>query len=257
MTQGIFIDNWTLQDVNDALEDGLPYSETTEIDIDTTAGAHFFNNTHLAIIYLDSLLSFLTNIVLREQLYVDENFLYTWHPDSGQLQRLTDDRIIVPQNFLADAEALPRIREEIVDRLCVTESIREITKRNQKEWRESRRQVDPFMSQIVLGGAGMLARSDLMETHYFGHPHRRRFFEKARFFSKRPDSTFEFQKIMETTRTKIIQYTSPNTVSKNTHFLLPPIAMEIIANCDDVGNLVSTALSLRDKYKRLREWLHQ
>ena len=78
METKLLIDNWMLQDVKQALENGLSEDVSGEISIDTLNDTHDFNSVPHAAFQIDALLSLLTNIVLRDQLIVDDKFTYVW-----------------------------------------------------------------------------------------------------------------------------------------------------------------------------------
>ena len=62
METKLLIDNWMLQDVKQALENGLSEDISGEISIDTLNDTHDFNSVPHAVFQIDALLSLLTKI---------------------------------------------------------------------------------------------------------------------------------------------------------------------------------------------------
>lgn len=163
---GLLIDNWMLQDVNQALEKGLSDEGAGEIVIDLQNGTHDFHDIPHSVFQLDSLLSLLVNIVLGDQLTIDKDFTYVWENGHKSLKGLKKAGILLPFDFLSSEELIAEPRKTIVEELCVTKSILAVQRANERAWVERQVVEDDHMSSLVWGAAGYLARSHVYEIPY-------------------------------------------------------------------------------------------
>src|SRR3990172_13390818 len=100
METRLLIDNWMLQDINEALQVGLSEEDTGEIVIDFQKGTHDFSFMPHAVFQVDALLALLVNIVLRDVLIVDNRFTYVWENGHESLRNLKYAGILHPFDFL-------------------------------------------------------------------------------------------------------------------------------------------------------------
>lgn len=76
MAQGVVSDNWSLQDISRLFLHGMDDSEADEIVI--TGEAHSYSPVSYATIQTEALFDFLTDLVLRDEILVDESYEETW-----------------------------------------------------------------------------------------------------------------------------------------------------------------------------------
>lgn len=255
METKLLIDNWMLQDVNQALERGLSGDFSGEILIDILNDSHDFHSMPHAVFQIDALLSLLTSIVLRDRLIVDDRFTYVWESGHQSLQTLKSVAIINPFDFLSSEELIAGPRKIIVDELCVTQSIRAVQRKNERLWEERRESADEHMSQLVWGGAGYLARSHVYETPYLGCPFRQALIRQTKFVGVTGDAVRNVEYIINTKRAKLFQRLSIDRSATYGTFNLPPVAIEVIGDSSEPGQLITVAVQLREKYGKLRSWL--
>lgn len=249
------IDNWTLQDIEALLTKGLDPTQAAEISIADDRKEHLFSPIPAGAIQIDALLTLLTNIVCFDELTVDDKFVQTWRRDAGFLAPLEHVGIIRPDNYDPLRQNLTDIREVMLDELCVTESLRTAMREVKRQWEESRAQPDPHLSALVWGGAGMLARSHLTSTPYFGHPTRRRLIAETRMFTARPNSTQRFEAFVNTERAKMFRYRGERFGGSIGEIILPPIPVRVIEEATSLHDLISVAVQIRDQHAELRKWL--
>src|SRR5687768_2974106 len=115
MAHSLIIDNWLLQDIGKCLNHGLAAEETAEIAIDLKKRKHSIKNAPLAAIQIESLLSLIVDIVLRDNIFVDSKFINTWKSSRHSFSDLTSKGIIRPVNFLEHEDKLIEPRKIIVD----------------------------------------------------------------------------------------------------------------------------------------------
>lgn len=255
MKLDLITDNWTLQDVNELLVSGLSPAPVGQIEISEDKQSHTFTDVPLAVIQIDCLLTLLTNLVIYDELIVDQGFMATWNQDHPQLSRLISDSLVRPVLFDPNAETLVAMREKIVDRMAVTPSLREAADDNRKAWKLTGASADPHMSALLWGGAGMLARSHILSAPYFGHPFRRALIKESGFLAARRDAWARTEKVVSGARTQMFRFRNSEIDGALASFNLPPIAVQVIEQATSVDDLLLSAIALRDKYARLREWL--
>ena len=255
MSGPLVIDNWTLQDVNLAFEQGLSHETVDEILVDLKADSHDWKSVPHSVIQLEALLALLTNIVLRDSLIVDVEFSGAWDRGHDSIQALKDTCILTPLDFSACLNDITESRESILRQLCVTSSIREIQGANEALWRERHDTADPHMSALVWGGAGMLARSHVYGAPYLGHPFRQALLRQTPLLPCRRDSLAAMETIISRARAKLFQNLAPEQRAAIASFNLPPIAVEVIQESSHVSQLIPVAIQMRDRYEVLRVWL--
>lgn len=255
MGTSLLIDNWMLQDVNEALQVGLSEEDAGEIVIDFQKGVHNFNFMPHAVFQIDALLALLVNIVFRDALIVDNRFTNVWENGYESLRNLKYAGILNPFDFLSSEELIAEPRKVIVNRLCVTQSILTVQRENERLWEERRESKDEHMSQLVWGSAGYLARSHVYETPYLGCPFRQALIRQTEFINRDRDAVRSMETIINTKRAKLFQSLTPERKATYAAFNLPPVAIEVIGDSNKLSQLITVALQLRDKYKGLRDWL--
>jgi len=124
MRTSLMIDNWTLQDVESVLTNGLPSRMAGEIAISADRQSHSFGRLPEAVIQIDALLTLLTNVVCFDTLSVDSRFLHTWQRDDAQLLPLANLGVVVPEDYADLSTDLNLLREALLGELCVTPTLK-------------------------------------------------------------------------------------------------------------------------------------
>ncbi len=251
---GLMIDNWTLQEVEDLLTNGLDSLMVGELVVDEDRTSHSFSPKHAALIQIDALLSLLGNIVFFDKLLVDARFTDTWQVDCGHLAPLEAIAAVQPTDFSSLSPSLGEVTESLLAELCVTPSLKLALDHIQTEWRKDKSEPDPHLSALVWGGAGQLARSHLASTLYSGHPSRQRLIRLTRMFSK-TSAVSHLEAFLQTQRATMFRYRGEQLSGTRGHFSLPPIPVQVIEEADSIHDLIPIAVRLRDQNVELREWL--
>lgn len=249
------IDNWTLQDVASILADGMDTRTAGEITVSPDRQKHTLSPVPAGVLQIDSLLGLLTNIVCFDSLTVDTRFVDAWQQDESSLLPLTSLGVVTAVDYSELGGSLVALRESIVDELCVTPTLAQAMETLREEWKSSQTSSDPHLSAALWGGAGMLARSHLTETPYFGHPVRRRLISETRLFSRRKNAAEVVTTFLQAERAKMFRFRGQQLSGSVAHMSLPPIAVRAIEDSDNLAQLVPAALNLRDQHRELREWL--
>lgn len=249
------IDNWTLQEVKDLLANGLPTRRVGEIVLSPDLRRHSFSPIPEAVVQIDALLTLLTNLVCFDELIVDSEFVHTWQRSSNRLLPLLNCGIIFPKDHSPLEDNLANLREKIVDELCVTPTLRKSMAAIRSAWLESNEQVDPHLSALIWGGAGMLARSHLAGVPYFGHPFRRKLLAQTKLYRTRESAAHSVTKFLETERAKMFRFRSQGLTGSFATVAIPPLAARVIEESSDLEQLVPAAINLRDQNVELREWI--
>lgn len=257
MSNGVILDNWALQDIGSCLADGLQPGNASEIIVDMGRDSHTFRSVPHAGLQIEALIDLLIDIVLQDSICVDSAFTNTWQDTSAFFAPLLSPGLLRPIPFLEQEAALDQPRRALVESLCMTSSLRQTQRENEASWRTHRKAANQYMSALVWGSAGMLARSHVFEAQYHGCPARKRLLEQAAFISPHRDATRELVDWVESERLRIFQVRSGFGTARRATLVLPPIAVEIIDEARDPSELVGIAYQKRDKYKNIREWLKE
>lgn len=207
-----------------------------------------------AVIQLDCLLTLLTNLVIYDELIVDQSFMETWDQEHPQLSRLTGDSLLRPIRFDPEAETLAAVRAEIVNKMAVTPSLKEAAEADRKSWELTGQSADPHMSALLWGGAGMLARSHILSAPYLGHPFRRTLIKESGVLAARRDAWARTENVVSAARMQMFRFRHSEIDGALASFNFPPIAVQVIEHATSVDDLLLSAIALRDRYSRLREW---
>jgi len=167
------------------------------------------------------------------------------------IKKIQSDGLIKVHDF--QEEKLIEVRKAIVDQLCITSSIRKIQQQNEEEWVKNKENVDQFMSQLIWGGAGMLARGHVYETFYLPHPLRVYAFKQSPIAKR--DAFTETLSFISTNQTKLLYFDYEESEAIQAKFSLPPFISIIIEESNNFDDLFVVALQLRQEYEDLRSWL--
>jgi hypothetical protein len=93
------IDNWTLQDVNNILSDGLDTQTADELTLSPGRRRHTFSAVPAGVFQIDALITLLTNVVCFDSLTVDRAFIDTWQGDDAALLPLASLGIVTATDY--------------------------------------------------------------------------------------------------------------------------------------------------------------
>ena len=258
MKRTMLIDNWLLQDVKELFEEGLSRSYADEIQISPDFLRHKLNKIPYAIIQIESLFSLVESVVFSDFLLLDSKWAWVWDSPSTlpSLKMLKDLEIITPFPFRERIEEIIEPRKVIVQELCVTTSLLDIQKANEKSWEEKGKVIDNYMSQIIWGGAGYLARSHIWKAPYSGHPLRERVIKKCSLISLPVTDAQKYTlEWLQKGRTKLASAIYENRISNYASFSLPAVVVEVLEEANSLEEIITQAVMLRDKYADLRRWI--
>ncbi|MFC1987645.1 hypothetical protein ACFLVH_03795 [Chloroflexota bacterium] len=258
MSLKLLIDNWLLQDIAQLLQRGLSNETAGHLAIDYENDTHYFEDVPFAGVQLETLLSLLAEIVIRDKLILDEQFAYVWARKlSESLAQLENEGTLKVQHFDLSSPTYEHVMELALKDLCVTTSLKKAQSMNEKTWREHRYSKEQYLSQILWGTAGNFGRSHMVEAPYSPHPFREHFIENAMFKPNRPDAvkgTFDW---INNERIRIFQEVREGTSFRAAQFVLSPITIEIVESAKSVEDLIPVALQMRKQYAKLREQMRK
>jgi len=254
MSSGVIVDNWSLQDISNLLYFGMDDDVTHLIEPNIEKGTHEYKEISAAIIQAETLFDFLTDIILRDQLLVEEQHVNAWKKDGSPLEVADQAGIIRPYPFRGNFK-LDGPRNELVDRLCVTGSLRSEHEQNTEGWRLYKHTPNQYLSQTLWGGAGMLARSFVTEQAYTPHPVRRKFFQKAGVVLGSEDSLARLKSKIKEKRAVVYKTMNGGDEFYSLYVNMAPLPIQVIQESSSHTDLITTALQLRDEYQELRNWL--
>ena len=255
MSTALMTDNWLLQNVASCLKEGLDEGRADVLVIDQPRDTHECKDVCSAGMQLESLLSFLGDIIFRDEILVDQKFGDGWLLHEELFSELLDSGLLRRVDFLAHEDRLAGPRREIASVLCVTSTLKGIHSKNEIGWTERHQVVDRYISQVLWGGAGMLSRSHVFEVAYSGHPTRRRLFEQVLDPVSRRDIVQETMNWVVSQRLRLFQSHTEVAKFTSVNIALPLVAIEIINEASDLSQLIPVAIQMREKYRKLRDWL--
>lgn len=255
MSQSVIVDNWSLQNISELLIDGIDPGVAHFITPNTETDSHEYEETPSAAIQIEALFDLITDVILRDQLLVDEKFAGAWLDKDGPLNRLAEQSVVRAFPFLREPRQLAGPRDEFVDRLCSTNSLKQEHQENVKGWADARKTPNPYLSQAVWGGAGMLARAFVYEKGYTPHPVRKRLFQKAGIALPDSDAVLRACSTINQKRASIRALQGSNHELYSLHVNMDPLPIKVIRESSCPADIPVVALQIRDEYAELRDWL--
>ncbi len=254
MSSDVIADNWALQDISHLLRDGMGDDVTHLVEPIVENGSHQYREVAAAVIQTEALFDFLTDVILRDQILVEENHVGAWRAGAGPLDAI-DKADVVRAYAFRDNFKLNAPRTELVNRLCITESLRIEHEENTKGWEQYRQTPNPYLSQVLWGGAGMLARAFVTERSYTPHPVRRKFFQQAGVALRSEDALRRLTSQIREKRASIYKAQSGKDEFYSLYVSLDPLPLRVVQESNSIDDLLTIALQLRDEYRELRHWL--
>jgi len=257
MGQHVIADNWSLQAVSDLLTRGLDPDDNpgikplTDPELPSTAFPQ-------AVIDIEALFDLLTDIILRDQILVDDQFHDTWFGQDDLLSELTQRSIVRPYGFLEYPERLEVPRRDFLGRLLLNETMTNEQVCNEAAWKNNRTTPYKFTSQLVWGGAGMLARAWVYASPYTPHPLRRRLFQRAGLILPTPPTALgEFKQAVAMHRENLYPASPVDDDIWGVHVVLPALPALVLRDSASLADVFVVASQMRDQLSELRAWLSQ
>lgn len=256
MSQITVADNWSLQDVSHLLSEGIDAEEIGQfIVVNKEAQSHDYKDVPWAVIAIEALFDLMTDIVLRDEIRVDEEFIDAWAEADGPLTAAVEQGIVKPFRFLGQPQELVSPRNEFVNRMCVTDSLKKQHEQNVHEWELKETTLHRYLSQVLWGGAGMLARAFVYQAGYTPHPARKRLFQESGIALQNNDAVVRLNRVIKEKRASIYSVKSDTDDLLSLQVRLPPLPVKIIRESNSPEDLIKVALQLRSEYAELRGWL--
>ena len=253
MSSRIIIDNWSLQNVSELLLSGVSTDSASVICV--SDDNHTYEDMPEIVIQTEALFELLTQIVLVDEILIDSKFAYTWESPDTPLLDLYRAKTLRGVRFTDQEDRFWELRNYIVDKLCVTSSLRHAHAENVSSYEASGAAANPYLSGLLWGGAGMLARSSYFRTPYCPQPQRRRLLIEAKILAGKPQAFDQLQSVIRSKRLDIAKGPTGDDSLFAMHAVLPPIPVQVINESSSSSRFIETALALRDEYQPLRDWL--
>lgn len=257
MGQRAIADNWSLQAVSELLTRGLDSDDNPGIAplTDPDQPPAVFPQ---AAIDIEALFDLLTDVVLRDQILVDDQFHDVWFGQGEPLCELARRSIVRPHGFLEHPERLEAPRQDFLRRLLLNETMAIEQASNEAAWKVTRTTPHKFTSQLVWGGAGMLARAWIYAAPYTPHPLRRRLFQRAGVTLPSPPTALgEFKHEVAKHRGALYPALPGDDGVVGMHVVLPALPALVLRDASSLDNMFVVALQMRDEMSEVRAWLSQ
>jgi hypothetical protein len=252
MPHELLIDNWTLQNAGELICNGLDGEMAQDLVFSSDGTSFHYAELAQDSIRFEALCQLLSNIVFADNLYVDAEYVDTW-TKFPPIKSVHKEGILVAKSFRDVSDQWVRRREAIADELCFNAALRKKHRANKRSYSTKKKAIDPFLSQLLWGGAGMLARASHFGLPYIPHPSRERLFKRSRFLSESQSAETLVKDFITTQRLKVSEQVNGNGF--HARISLPAVAVIIIENSSDIASLMKTAFQVRHDYKSLRNWM--
>ena len=246
------MDNWTLQNAGELICNGLDGDTAHDLVFSSDGAAFHYAEVSQDVIRFEALCQFLSNIVFADNLFVDGEFASTWIK-YAPIKSVQEQGILAPKPFRDVSDQWLLRRETIADELCVNAALLKKHRANKRSYSAKGESSDPFLAQLLWGGAGMLARASYFGLPYVPHPSRERLFRRTRFLSGSSSAETLVKDFITTQRLKLSEQVDGSGFLARIN--LPAVAVIIIENSADLSDLMKTALQVRREYRHLRNWL--
>lgn len=254
MGQAVIADNWSLQIVAELLTEGLDRDQCQLLQV-TAEGVPQLTSVPAAAIALECLFDLLTDLVLRDQILVEAAHVDTWQRAGHVFAPATRQGVLRGYDFQPCDPELGAVRDAFIERLAFTAPLRELHAQYTTAYREQGASSHPLESQILWGGAGMLARAVKFDTPYTPHPARRRFYQIAGVALPDASAADRTLDMVRTSRTKLQRRETRNESLMSLRLMLDPIPLQVIREVDSPTALIAGAVALRDRFRSVRDWL--
>jgi hypothetical protein len=253
MAQGVVADNWSLQDISTLFTEGLEDDFAGEIVLSN--GAHAYQPIRSAIIQTEALFDFLTDLVLRDEILVEEQYTNAWENVASPLLAAKQLGVVKAYPFLSEPEKIAGPRNVILNHICSTDSLKSAHQKNVEGWNSTRKTPDPLLSATLWGGAGMCARSFVYEKSYTPHPLRKRLFINSGFMLPAGDALHQLTTFLNDKKISVSKKIFGNDSLYSAYVNIPALPIRIIQEATSAEQLISTALQMRNDFQSLRDWL--
>ncbi len=246
------MDNWTLQNAGELICNGLDGDAAHDLVFSSEGAAFHYAQVSQDVIRFEALCQLLSNVVFADNLFVDAEYANTW-TEYAPLKLIQVAGILATKPFRDVSDQWLLHREIIADELCVNPALLKKHRANKRSYSAKGQSSDPFLTQLLWGGAGMLARASHFGLPYVPHPSRERLFRRARFLSGTSPAETLIKDFVTTQRLKLSEHIDGSGFLAR--IKLPAVAVIIIENSANVSDLIKTALQVRREYSNLRDWL--
>jgi len=255
MGQRVIADNWSLQAISELLTTGLDPEDNPGIS-PLTDPAQAPQPVPQAVIDIEALFDLLTDVVLRDQILVDDKFHDAWFGKGEPLSELARRSIVRPHGFLDYPERLEAPRNSFLSRLLLNEVMTKEHSDNEVAWSRDRTTPHAFTSQLVWGGAGMMARALVYATPYTPHPLRQRLFQRAGVALPSPPTALgEFKQAVSKHRDLLYPATPNDDGVLGVHVVLPALPALVLRDASSLEDMFVVASQMRDRLSEVRAWL--
>lgn len=255
----VMSDNWSLQVVAAALSDNLDLGDFSLLEVDKDSNSHGYRDVPGGAVAIEAIFDLISDVVFREQILVDEKFLNAWRGMNSSVDQLVDEKVLAPVPFLNQPQVLDEPRRFFVSKLCITDSLKQAQQENEEGWNKRRSTPDPLLSQIVWGGAGMLARAFVHELAYTPFPIRRRLMMDAgiAWLSEKEDAVRNFRELIseKQAQARMSVFESKEARLAQLRMNGAEIAALVIRESSSPQDLLKVAMQLRNDFAKLRQWL--
>lgn len=244
-------DNWIYQDIAELFSQG-PREDVWGL-VAVGQDELKWSATGWCGIALESLLTVLGAIVLRDRMLVEQKHVEAWTGESSPVLGLHAGGILCP---VPDPDGLSQVRTRYYKEIFHVPALQRWHRENVAAMRTNGEAASGYGSMVLWGSVGYLARGALLNVTYVGHPVRRRFLAQSGLVRPDGDAAARTFTTIDAVRGRYLGALE-DTATRLLRFVVPPLLVEIIENARTPEDLVLAALQFREEYRPLRQWLAQ
>jgi hypothetical protein len=248
VTFDLLTDNWVYQDIAELFAHGPGEDEWLAVQVGDRLEWTSLCWTGVA---LESLLSTLGAIVLRDRFLVEQKYIAAWTATSSPVLGLHAGRILCP---IPEPDGLQKLRTKFYREFFHVPALQHWHAENSIAMRETGSANNVYASLVLWGSIGYLARSALLGVTYVGHPVRRGFLAQTSLVNRDEDAAARALTTVDTVRMRYLA-AAEDATTRVLRYIVPPLLVEILEHSATCADLVPVALQFRDEYKKLRQWL--
>ncbi|WP_246052854.1 hypothetical protein [Leptospira semungkisensis] len=221
--------------------------------MDRNENTYHWEEISEACVQIESLFSLVNELVLREKIFYDSKFSEGWK--SFERLNSLDGTLLVPVDIPTFNPIVAASRNQALELLCVTDTMRQHQKENLIGYQETRKSPHEHFGQVVWGTAGNFGRSSFLGAHYVPHPIRSFLLEETGFLKPGVDMGTDVQEWVNEERVKLFAGLTPLGKMHSFELILPPLVAEVLESSSNLSEVLDASLELRQKYKKIREWI--
>ena len=252
----VLTDGLAMQDVAILLKLGLINAYAKDLKLIDRNGNYKYELIPQGVIQLESLINFLYDLILKDEIVVDKRYRSLWKGSYQILDELEIIKLIVSKEFKDQNNQLNYTRNEVLNQFNLPTKIKNYffdeTGMN-KTYSQ-----DVQLSLMIHGAASNISKASILETGYTPHPLRRSILNHV-YNSSQKNSLNIISEIVKKQRVEYIANLNKEEYLNLGEIFLEPIVVSVIEESNTIDDLFKVALQVRNhkRFVQLRKFLSE